>query len=104
MTYGWTWYLPEDDPDERGTAWISIEPLEIDGDMEVMSGDEIAVIMCRNYDQVKVEHPDWIANDEKNAELICSALNLREEVLERRAEGFEFPPSTMELLEGDENE
>lgn len=70
--FGWTWFGPEDDPDERGTGRISIEPLDEEG---FLSGEEIAVIICRDYERVKAEHPEWIAAKEKCAELIVRALN-----------------------------
>lgn len=79
--YGWTWYLPADDPDERGSGWISIETLDEDGSL---SGDEIAVVMCRNYDAVLAEHPEWISDKEAAAQLIVDVLNSAREEEARR--------------------
>jgi hypothetical protein len=71
--FGWTWYLPEDDPDDRGTGWIEIGPLD---EYETLSGGNLCEIICRNYDSVKVDHPEWIETKEATATLIVNALNV----------------------------
>lgn len=73
--FGWAWFGPEDDPDESGTAWISIEPLNRDGSL---CGDELCVIICRNYEAVKRENPDLISCKERDAQRIVAALNAAE--------------------------
>lgn len=99
IRYGWTWFGPEDDPDERGTAWIEVGPLtEVEG-LEVMDADAVCEIICRNFDAVKREHPEWIEAKEAQAQKIANALTLREDVLDRLGEGFEFPASTREIAE-----
>lgn len=97
MRYGWGWIEGEDD--DAGTDWISIEPLVVEGGEEILAGDEMAVIICRDADRVRREHPEWIEGKERTATLIVNALNLREEVLDRMAEGFEFPASVAEVAQ-----
>lgn len=96
-SWGWTWIDGEDD--EAGNAWIQIGPLEDDGHGNVVQSDEVATIMCRNIEQVRAEHPERIVQKEWEARLIVNALNLREDVLNRLAEGFTFPESTREIAE-----
>lgn len=69
--YGWTWIEGEDD--DEGTSWITIQPLSDDG--QTLSGDEMAVIICRNYAAVEREHPEWIEHKEDTARQIVAALN-----------------------------
>ena len=71
QSFGWTWIDGEDD--NAGNAWIQISPLE-DG---IYASDEMAIIMCRNYERVRVEHPEWIENMEFEAQTIVDALNAR---------------------------
>lgn len=103
--YGWGFFGPEDDPDERGTAWIEIGPLEKSDDdgIEYLTGDSLAEIIMRDFDKNKVEHPEWFEYNQKDAELICSALNVREAVLEAIAQGFTFPSYVLDLLKDDED-
>lgn len=67
--YGWTWIEGEDD--DTGDSWIQIGQLDKDGHLS----EEMAIIMCRDYEQVKREHPEWIENKEGDAGLIVDALN-----------------------------
>lgn len=76
--YGWTWFGAEDDPDERGTGWIEVGPLDEDG---YLSGDAVCEIICRDFERVRVEHPDWIEGKERDAAMIVDALNAREETI-----------------------
>lgn len=62
--YTWTWIDGEDD--EAGNAWIQISDLD---------GEEYAVIMCRNVESVRADHPEWISQKENAARHICEALN-----------------------------
>jgi hypothetical protein len=61
--YGWSWIEGEDD--NEGETWIEIAHL----------GEEIAVIICRDYETVKRDHPEWIAQKERDATMIVRALN-----------------------------
>jgi hypothetical protein len=69
LRYGWTWI--EGDDEQEGDSWIHIGPFEDDGAL----ADEMATILCRNYEQVKREHPEWIAVKERAAQTIVDALN-----------------------------
>ena len=73
--YAWTWFEPQDSSDDDGTGWISVEPLNLDG---TLSGDEVCVIICRNYESVRRDHPDWITHKEADAQFIVDALNALE--------------------------
>lgn len=68
MRYGWGWIDGEDD--DAANKWIQISPLDEAGNLE----EEMAVIMCRNFDKVQREHPEWIAEKERIANKICAAL------------------------------
>lgn len=82
--WGWTWIEGEDD--EAGNSWIQIGPLEDDGDGILVQPEEVAVIMCRDFDRVKAEHPEWIAAKERDAERIVAALNGVPQVVSAHAE------------------
>lgn len=69
MKFAWTWIDGEDD--DAGDAWIQIGPVEDDGSL----CEEMAFIMCRDFERVKVEHPEWIVNKEHDAQTIVDALN-----------------------------
>jgi hypothetical protein len=94
--YGWTWFGPEDDPDERGTGWIEIGRLDENGNL---GGDPICEIICRNFEQVKAEHPEWIEAREKQAEHIVRALNLADSFIELRKLGFNIAPLLLSLAD-----
>lgn len=83
MKYGWTWIEGEDD--ETGNSWIQIGPLE--GEYQ---SEELATIMCRNYEKVKVENPQWIEQKEKDAQRIVDALNLYEMAQETLMQHYSF--------------
>lgn len=68
-TYGWVWIDGEDD--DEGKSWIQIGPIE-DSNALV---EEMAVIICRNYERTLRDHPEWIRNKERDAQTICDALN-----------------------------
>jgi hypothetical protein len=78
--YGWTWIEGEDD--QQGDSWIEVGPLDEHG---YLSGDELAVIVCRNYEQVRAAHPEWIEAKERAALHIVSALNLHAALAEETA-------------------
>lgn len=62
--YSWHWVDGEDR--DVGNSWIQISDPD---------GEEIAVIMCRDYDRVRREHPEWIASKEIDAQIIVDALD-----------------------------
>jgi hypothetical protein len=76
MKYGWTWIEGEDD--DAGNSWIQIGELEVDGYSGYVMGEEMAIVMCRNFERVKYEHPEWIEQKERDAQLIVDALNRKE--------------------------
>ncbi len=61
--YGWSWIDGEDD--NEGESWIEIS----------CDGEEIAVIICRDYKTVAKEHPEWLRQKEQDARMIVDALN-----------------------------
>lgn len=67
--FGWAWIDGEDD--DRGNAWIQIGSVDADGSL----ADEMAIIMCRDFESVKVQHPEWVAFKESDAQRIVDALN-----------------------------
>lgn len=71
LRYGWGWIDGEDD--ELGNAWIQISTLDEQSYLE----EEMAVIMCRDVERVRREHPEWIAQKEAEAKIIVDALNAR---------------------------
>ena len=62
--YGWTWIDGEDA--EAENKWIQIS---------YPDGEEMATIMCRNFETVERDHPEWIAQKETAASEIVAALN-----------------------------
>lgn len=96
--FGYTFFGPDEDPDERGTAWFSIGPVEEDGTVQ----DEVAVVIFRNHDVNAEQHPEWLTDAEARAQQVALALTLREDVLDRMGEGFDFPESTIEIAKRSE--
>ena len=74
-TWGWGWVDGEDE--EEGNRWIQIGALE-PSECGPVLGEEEAIIMCRNFDRVEAEHPEWIRQKEAMATRICDALNAQE--------------------------
>ena len=64
MPYTWCWVDGEDE--DSGKSWIQITTLD---------GEEMAVIMCRDYHTVFREHPEWVDLKVAYAERIVAALN-----------------------------
>jgi hypothetical protein len=72
LRYGWAWIEGEDD--DAGNSWIQIGPLD-HTEYGTFQSDEMAVIMCRNYERVRSDHPEWIEWKERDAQKIVDALN-----------------------------
>ena len=62
--YTWVWIDGEDD--NEGDSWIQIS---------YPDGEEMAVVMCRDFETVKREHPEWIDQKQNAANQIVTALN-----------------------------
>jgi len=77
--YGWEFGDSECEPPEPGKAWLTIAEIDYTGEDPSM-GDEVAIVVCRNFEDVKAKTPQVILAKEKMAHRIAAALNFGEEV------------------------
>lgn len=71
--YGWGWIDGEDD--NEGDKWIQISELDYSDPDYPSLGEEMAVIMMRNFEASNRRWPDMMKQRESVAQQIVDALN-----------------------------
>lgn len=86
-TFGWGWIDGEDD--EAADKWIQISILDYTDPKHPCLGEEIAVMMVRDYDQSIIKYPYLKMQREREAQLIVDSMNLMygEHTIEVEIEG-----------------